>query len=503
MKKGMNLQASPEMMAKATEGLSLSQADVKEIEQVKDQQDNLNKNKNDNQLLSLRKRLDVLLRTGQLLLESSADTNRIRRNMVRAALFLGFDEDNLHLFIDHNILMVNYSDEAHSFTKFQKRVKNGINFTTIEGISHLTFKAVRKHFSLEQYEEELEAIASKPRNYNQLVTSAGAALACGGFCIQFGCDWIAFLYASLAAFIGFNTRVYFNKLGVNQYFSIAIAAFVSTLVAWLTTYLPAWTSTPLHPLLACALFIVPGVPLINFVDDMLDNNFRVGMERAINTMLMMVGMAFGIVFALKFCRWTFNFEPDIMSIPMVPEHPYWMYAVAAAISAMGFSMIFNIPKRLLPVVAIGGIIAICTRNLVSLKPDMFCSFSLGEGGILGSLAGSTLVSVICIKAVHVFHTPHQVLAISSVIPMVPGVLMYRALFSLFTVPITEGDLVNNFIAAGVNGLNASLMIAAIALGVAVPNILARKKVNAAKRRAFDAQIREQRKRGEFIDITKL
>ena len=59
MKKGMNLQASPEMMAKATEGLSLSQADVKEIEQVKDQQDNLNKNKNDNQLLSLRKRLDA------------------------------------------------------------------------------------------------------------------------------------------------------------------------------------------------------------------------------------------------------------------------------------------------------------------------------------------------------------------------------------------------------------------------------------------------------------
>lgn len=57
MKKGMNLQASPEMMAKATEGLSLSQADVKEIEQVKDQQDNLNKNKNDNQLLSLRKGL--------------------------------------------------------------------------------------------------------------------------------------------------------------------------------------------------------------------------------------------------------------------------------------------------------------------------------------------------------------------------------------------------------------------------------------------------------------
>ena len=180
-----------------------------------------------------------------------------------------------------------------------------------------------------------------------------------------------------------------------------------------------------------------------------------------------------------------------------------MYATAAAISAMGFSMIFNIPKRLLPVVALGGIIAVCTRNLVSLQPDMYCSFSLGQGGIIGSLAGSTLVSIICVKAVHVFHTPHQVIAISSVIPMVPGVLMYRCLFSLFTIPGTGGEQMFNFVTAGVNGLNASLIIGAIALGVAVPNIIARRRVNASKRRAFEAQIKEQRERGGFIDITKL
>lgn len=503
MSESYKLQASPEMMANATEGLELTEAEIRVMENVKDIHENLQKNKADNQLLSLRKRLDLLLRTGQLLLESAADTNRIRRNMVRAALFLGFNEENLHIFIDHNILMVNFSDEAHSFTKFQKRVKDGINFTTIEAISHLTYKAVRKHFSAEQYEKELEKIAERPRNYNQLVTSAGAALACGGFCIQFGCDWIAFLYASLAAFLGFNCRATFNKLGVNKYFSIAIAAFVSTMVAWLTTYLPAWTTTPLHPLLACALFIVPGVPLINFVDDMLDTNFRMGLERAINTIMMMFGMAFGILLALKVCSWTFHFAPDIMSIPMVPEHPYWMYATAAAISAMGFSMIFNIPTRLLPVVAIGGIIAVCTRNLVSLHPDMYCSFSLGQGGIIGSLVGSTLISIICVKAAHVFHTPHQVIAISSVIPMVPGVLMYRCLYSLIMVSGTADEQMSNFVCSGVNGLNASLIIGAIAIGVAVPNIISRKSINASKRRAFERQIKEQRERGEFIDITKL
>ena len=57
-------------------------------------------------------------------------------------------------------------------------------------------------------------------------------------------------------------------------------------------------------------------------------------------------------------------------------------------------------------------------------------------------------------------------------------------------------------AAGANGLNASLIIAAIAIGVAVPNILARNRVNAAKRRTFEAQIREQHAQGHFIDIAQ-
>ena len=101
--------------------------------------------------------------------------------------------------------------------------------------------------------------------------------------------------------------------------------------------------TPWHPLLACALFIVPGVPLINFVDDMLDNYIQVGIVRAVNTLLMVFAMAFGIAFAVKICHIE-NFFP---TISMVPHHTYIEYAIAAAISAMGFSMIFNIPRRLL------------------------------------------------------------------------------------------------------------------------------------------------------------
>lgn len=444
----------------------------------------------------IRHKLDLLLRTGQLLVESAADTNRIMRNMKRTAAFLGLPEEHLHIYVQFNMLMVNLSDNEHSFTKFQRCDKHGINMTTISLISKLSWKAIREDYSIERYAEELEAIASRPRNYTPVQVAIGTGFACGGFCIQFGCDWTAFFYASFAAAIGMYLRGLMLRKGLNNYMGIAVAAFISTVIAWATTYLPSsWTDTPLHPLLACALFIVPGVPLINFVDDMLDNYIQVGLTRAINTFLMIVAMSFGIAFFLKLS----NFDlTQFYTIPMIPHNTYISYAIAAAISAMGFSMIFNIPRRLLWVVAIGGIIAVCTRNFVNLGPSNN-NIGLDMGLAIGSLAGSALVSLIAVKAVHWVHAPNHVLSIPSVIPMVPGVLMYRALVGLIEMNGVVGELTN----AMKFGMASAITIMCIALGVAVPNVFARHWVAKNRQRKLKQMIEDRKKRGYFVDLTEI
>lgn len=444
----------------------------------------------------IRHKLDLLLRTGQLLVESAADINRIMRNMKRTAAFLGLPEEHLHIYVQFNMLMVNLSDNEHSFTKFQRCDKHGINMTTISLISKLSWKAIREDYSIERYAEELEAIASRPRNYTPVQVAIGTGFACGGFCIQFGCDWTAFFYASFAAAIGMYLRGLMLRKGLNNYMGIAIAAFISTVIAWATTYLPStWTDTPLHPLLACALFIVPGVPLINFVDDMLDNYIQVGLTRAINTFLMIVAMSFGIAFFLKLS----NFDlTQFYTIPMIPHNTYISYAIAAAISAMGFSMIFNIPRRLLWVVAIGGIIAVCTRNFVNLGPSND-NIGLDMGLAIGSLAGSALVSLVAVKAVHWVHAPNHVLSIPSVIPMVPGVLMYRALVGLIEMNGVVGELTN----AMKFGMASAITIMCIALGVAVPNVFARHWVAKNRQRKLKQMIEDRKKRGYFVDLTEI
>ncbi len=447
--------------------------------------------KADNQ--QLHRRVDLLLHTGKLLVESLADTNRVVRNMKRTAAFLGIAEDKLHINVSFTMLMVNVSDGDYSFTKFQRIESHGVNMTAISAVSKLSWKALENDYTLDQYEQELEEIRIRKRNYTPWQVAIGAGFACGGFCIQFGCDWMAFLYASIAAIIGMRVRAHCNESGLNHYMGIAIAAFVATMIAWASTFLPAeWTSTPWHPLLACALFIVPGVPLINFVDDMMDNYIQVGIVRAVNTLLMVSAMAFGIAFAVKIC----SIDDFFPTISMVPHHSYWEYAIAAAISAMGFSMIFNIPRRLLWVVAIGGIIAVCTRNFVNLGPSTN-NIGLDMGLVIGSFSGAVVVSLIAIKAVHWFHVPNHVLTIPSVIPMIPGVLMYRMLFGLINVNVQTQ--VTPLMKALESGIVSGLVIMCIAIGVAIPNIFGRKYIATSKNKRLKQLLEERKAKGKFVE----
>ncbi|MEG1635620.1 MAG: threonine/serine exporter family protein, partial [Rikenellaceae bacterium] len=439
---------------------------------------------NDQDVFLLRRKLDLLLRTGKLLMESAADTNRIERNMKRVAAYMGIPEDKLHLDIRWTMIVVNVSDEHHSFSKFQKCEKHGINMTTVSLISKLSWHAIEQDYSLDKYEEELEKIVAKPRNYTHYVVAIGAGFACGGFCKLFGGDWIAFLFASICAFIGFRIRARCIDFGINVYMSIAIAAFISTCLAYASSYLGV-SATPYHPLLACALFIVPGVPLINFVDDMIDSHLMMGITRAANTAMMVGAMTFGIAFCMRMLVMEdIEIDHKFSELSMVSHDSYFIYAVAAAISAMGFSMIFNIQRKLLWVVAVGGIIAVCTRN--------FVNFELGFGPIIGSFMGGFVVSLIAVKAVHWFHVPNHVLTIPSVIPMIPGVLMYRSLLAFINLHGVVGEVTNAFY----NGINSALIILCISLGVAVPNIFARRYIARDRQLFLQEELAARRSRGK-------
>ena len=124
----------------------------------------------------LHRRVDLLLRTGKLLVESLADTNRIVRNMKRTAAYLGIPEEKLHINVSFTMLMVSVSDGDYSFTKFQRIEGHGVNMTAISEVSKLSWRAIENDYTLDQYEEELEKIRTRKRNYTPWQVAIGAGL---------------------------------------------------------------------------------------------------------------------------------------------------------------------------------------------------------------------------------------------------------------------------------------------------------------------------------------
>ena len=407
--------------------------------------------------IELSKKVSLILRVGQLLMENAADTNRIVRSMKRTAAYAGIFGDQLQIHVTYTTLMVSVSVGNYHLTKLQKCYQHNVDMNIISEISKLTWAAIEQDYSLDKFKAELDKMERKKGKYTTFIINLGAALACGGVGKMFGCDFVAALYTALAAFIGFFVRNLCVKIQINPYIAIAISSFVATIIAYFTHFLP-FSSTPMYPLLACTIFIVPGIPLINALDDLLDGYITAGMTRAMNTLLMVGGMTFGILFAIKIFS-----VADFTNLPQSEHQAYIVYVISAFIAAAGFSTMFDVPPRLLWAIGIGGVICVCVRTLTM---DLF-----NVGMPIGTLLGAMSVSIISLKAVHWFHVPTHVLTIPSAIALMPGIFMYRLLFNIIDIDTLNAP---DLLLAIQSGVNATLVILAIAVGVALPNIVARK-----------------------------
>lgn len=416
----------------------------------------------DENYIRLTQKVRLILHVGRLLMENSADTTRIVRLMKRTAACVGLFGEQVQIHITYTTLMISIGVGSYHMTKLQKCRQHGVDMHIISQVSALTWTAIDKDYTIEQFEDELNRLEKKKTKYTSFIINLGAALACGGVGKMFGCDVAAALYTALAAFIGFFVRRQCMLMQINAYMAIAIASFAATVIAYFTHFLP-FSSTPWYPMLACTIFIVPGIPLINAVEDMMDNYITAGMTRAMNTLLMVGSMTFGIIFAIKLFQ-----VSDFTVLAAANHQSYIVYVISACIAAAGFSTMFDVPPRLLWVVGIGGIISVCVRNLA-------IDF-LGIGQPIGTLFGAMAVSIIALKAIHWFHVPTHVLTVPSVIPLMPGIYMYRLLFNIIDIDMLNAD---TFLQAFQSGINATLTILAIAIGVAVPNIFARKYLTRA------------------------
>ncbi len=159
-------------------------------------------------------------------------------------------------------------------------------------------------------------------------------------------------------------------------------------------------------------------------------------------------------------------------LAVTPEMQNWFLTLEkffwCGFAALGFAILFNVPKRTLFMIAILG----ATGGLTK-----FILLHYGFSVVIAPLCGATLIGILSIPVAHYRHAPPLIFYIPAVIPMIPGIFAYRMMLGLIKLigDPHVADYTQNISETVNNGLKVFFIIMSLAVGVAFPMLITRKE----------------------------
>ncbi len=233
----------------------------------------------------------ILLDVGAALMSSGASTHRTRLTLERLASGMGF---KIELLITQRALMVTVIDKDQEllFSRLKRTSPHRVNFKIVSGISRMSWKVLEGNWTLEQIVVELRRLKKLP-NYPQWVELSTVGLAGSAFCHIFGGGIIEMAVTFTATFAGLFVRHLAVRKKFNPYVSVFFAALTASFIAGLAEFFNFGTN-PEAAFSTAVLFLVPGVPLINSITDMMDGNIQNGLVRMVNGLIIAFAIAMGV-----------------------------------------------------------------------------------------------------------------------------------------------------------------------------------------------------------------
>jgi uncharacterized membrane protein YjjB (DUF3815 family) len=247
-----------------------------------------------------------------------------------------------------------------------------------------------------------------------------------------------------------------GKRGWNLFLVAFATAFSSGLVAAFAVVLKISDMAALC-LVAPGMIIVPGVPLVNCVQDMIKNHMAIGISRLGLATLITLAIAVGL-FAATAVTGVQIPVSEASQLPTLSED-----ALFSACAAVGYLFLFNVPLRFAWVGVLCGVASHTTRTLC---------LQHGIGIVEGSLVGALFVGFLAHGFARAFRAPASAFAFPGVVAMIPGAYAFRAVMGYIQI-IATGAQASPGLIAETLALSATVifMVLAIAIGVAAPVII--------------------------------
>lgn len=307
--------------------------------------------------------------------------------------------------------------------------------------------------------ETLDAIDGRKGNYSPLQVGLASGIACFGFTFLLGGGFLEMLGAFIGAFFGnLSRRLMLDRkisLVANIIISLAFDCLVTILYYRLAEVLFHISPENEAGYICAMLFIIPGFPLINGGFDLAKSHMRSGLERLSYALMMIIIATFTgwlVAYALNFTPG--EFTPLGLSLPVKTL----LRLFCSFLGVYGFSMMYNSTRQMCLNAGIIGMIA----NTLRLTLVDVASMPGPAAALCGAFTAGVLAAFVTKRT----GLPRISMSIPSIVIMVPGMYMYKAIYYFGVTASTTGLVWLS---------NASLIVLALPTGLILARILTDKR----------------------------
>lgn len=229
---------------------------------------------------------------------------RIQRKIKQMAE--AWDIEVIFTIMPANVLFTLWDkNREHSYTCISPLAHAGINFDTITRLSRLSDQVFTEEVTLDEANAQLQEIKKIPRMSNWIVLLLAAA-ANAAFCRLFKGDWPAIGIVFVATLCGFFVKQRLQAWKIDYRAVTVVSGVVAAVVSCIGLVDFSHygfenftlTETPVIALSTSVLYLVPGVPFCNFVNDLIYGHYLSAWSRFVHAMMITVSLSLGLVIAL-------------------------------------------------------------------------------------------------------------------------------------------------------------------------------------------------------------
>lgn len=233
----------------------------------------------------------VALDAGRMLMESGASAKAISKIVSKVARGLGADRVDLR--IGYASMAITIVIGPSGITRMCKVGHLGVNQQLDQELWQLADRVSRHELTAAQTRTEVIRLAQETPRHSAWVMAVAVGLACAAFGRLLGVDWMGTGPVFLAAILGQFVRRELLTRHVNVFICAALVSFLSSLLGGMGAHL-AGSATMTTAMVASILLLVPGVPSVNALNDILEGHPTLGSARSVTVAMILIFVAVGL-----------------------------------------------------------------------------------------------------------------------------------------------------------------------------------------------------------------